>query len=397
MTADSLVKTSLFETLETYPPDSHHALKEIYTADPHDPKVILGAGVYRDDNSKPWVLPSVEQAEKIVRETQTSGRYDYLATQGYAPFISAARQVLFGTGANSIGAQFLARAVKPSAVWLPDPTWVNHITIWDLAGVNVRKYPYWEPKQRKIDFDAMISALETETTTGDVILLHACAHNPTGVDPTKEQWKKIADVCESRKLFPFFDCAYQGFASGDLDEDAWAVRHFMERGTMEMFVAQSFSKNMGLYGERVGAGHLICATPKAADSARGLLCRIQRGQVSRPSAFGAKLAATVILDAELRKSWITDLNVMSDRIMAMRKALYEELVRLNTPGEWGHIVSQIGMFSYTGLAAEQVAMMQKESHVYVVSSGRISIAGLTSKNVKIVAAAMDSAIRATQG
>ncbi|KAJ3484183.1 hypothetical protein NLG97_g7119 [Lecanicillium saksenae] len=274
MAAGSSTKISLFENLETYPPDSHHALKEIYTADPHDPKVLLGAGVYRDDNSKPWVLPSVEQAEKIVRETQTSGRYDYLSTQGYAPFISAARQVLFGasnaedtriasiqtisgTGANSIGAQFVARAVKPAAVWLPDPTWANHLTIWDLAGVKVRKYPYWEPTQRRINFDGLISALETETTEGDVILLHACAHNPTGVDPTKDQWRKIADVCEARKLFPFFDCAYQGFASGDLDEDAWAVRHFIERGTMEIFVAQSFSKNMGLYGERVGAGQVV--------------------------------------------------------------------------------------------------------------------------------------------
>lgn len=164
------------------------------------------------------------QAEEIVKRTQSSARYDYLSTDGYAPFISAARQVLFGreiadqtrivslqtisgTGANSIGAQFLSHALKPAAVWLPDPTWVNHLTIWDLAGVSVRKYPYWEPASRSVAFDAMISALETKTAPGDVILLHACAHNPTGVDPTQEQWEKIADVCEARKLFPFFDCA----------------------------------------------------------------------------------------------------------------------------------------------------------------------------------------------
>ncbi|KAK2592459.1 hypothetical protein QQS21_009838 [Conoideocrella luteorostrata] len=402
-------KASLFSDLADIPLDPHYALKESFRADTHPDKVILGSGLYRDDDSQPWVLPSVEKAEKIGKKTEDSGRYEYLPISGLESFVSAARTVLFGpldgkenrvvslqtvsgTGANFLGAQFLAKTLKPSAVWLSNPSWVNHANIWGLAGINVKTYPYWDAKNKRLDFERMISKLET-AAPGDVVLLHACAHNPTGVDPTKSQWESVADVCERRGLFPFFDCAYQGFASGDLAEDAWAVRHFLKRDTLEMAVAQSFSKNMGLYGERVGALHLLCGTAKAAMKARGHLSRFQRGQVSQPPRAGARLAATILSDPELFQDWLLDLRKMSGRVEKMRKALYDELIALRTPGQWDHIVSQIGMFSYTGLTPEQVASIQENSHVYLLKSGRISVAGLNSRNVVYVAHAFDAAVR----
>ncbi|KID91616.1 Aspartate/other aminotransferase [Metarhizium guizhouense ARSEF 977] len=401
---------SLFQDLSEIPLDPHYALKELFRADTHPKKVILGSGLYRDDNSEPWVLPTVQKAEEVVKKTQDSGRYEYLPISGLAPFVSAARQVLFGplgskearvvslqtisgTGANFLGAKFLAETLKPSAVWLSDPSWVNHANIWGLAGVQVRRYPYWDATNKLLDFEHMIQRLETAAAPGDVVLLHACAHNPTGVDPTKDQWTRVADVCEKKGLFPFFDCAYQGFASGDLAEDAWAVRHFLERDTLEMAVAQSFSKNMGLYGERVGALHLLCRTSMAADKAKGHLSRFQRGQISQPPTTGAGLAATILSDPELFQEWLLDLREMSGRIRQMREALHDELVALGTPGRWDHVISQIGMFSYTGLTPEQVVSIQENSHVYILKSGRISVAGLNTKNVKHVAEAIDAVVR----
>ncbi|CZR66292.1 probable aspartate aminotransferase, cytoplasmic [Phialocephala subalpina] len=406
----SIPASSPFSNLSVIPLDPHYALKELFNAD-HDPKkVILGSGVYRDDNSKPWVLPSVKKAEELVDQAQDSARYEYLPITGYAPFYNAARDLLFGpfdekavhvvslhtisgTGANHLGARFLSDALRPSSVWLSDPSWVNHANIWGLVGVTVKLYPYWNREKRVLDFEKMIEKLETEAATGDVIVLHACAHNPTGVDPTKEQWKRIAEVCEKRALFPFFDCAYQGFATGDLDEDAWAVRHFVERGTLEIAVAQSFSKNMGLYGERVGAFHLVTASPDSAAKAKGHLTRLQRGQISQPPTRGSKLATTILTNPRLFQEWLADLREMSSRIKNMRKALYEELLSLGTPGTWDHIVSQIGMFSYTGLSPEQVATVQTDNHVYILKSGRISVAGLNTKNVKHVAEGIDAAVR----
>ncbi|CAF3508985.1 unnamed protein product [Fusarium graminearum] len=402
--------TSRFKDLDTIPLDPHYALKETFQADPDPRKVILGSGLYRDDDSKPWVLPVVKKAEVLIKQTQDSGRYEYLPISGYPAFVSSARQVLFGpqslnesrlvsiqtisgTGANFLGARFLAETLKPSAVWLSDPSWVNHANIWGLVNVNVKRYPYWNAKTKSLDFNNMIEKLQADAIAGDVILLHACAHNPTGVDPNKEQWRKIADVCERKQLFPLFDCAYQGFATGNLDDDAWAIRHFIDRGTMELAVCQSFSKNMGLYGERVGALHMFCATSTDAEKVRGHLCRLQRGQISQPPTNGARIAATILSDSKLFQDWVTDLGEMSSRIKEMRKSLYDNLMILDTPGKWDHIVSQIGMFSYTGLTPEQVASIQQDSHVYILKSGRISVAGLNSKNVEYVAKALDMAVR----
>ncbi|KAH7357335.1 pyridoxal phosphate-dependent transferase [Pyrenochaeta sp. MPI-SDFR-AT-0127] len=357
---------SRFLHLSQVPLDPHYALKELFQQDKHAKKVILGSGLYRDDNCKPWVLPSVKSVPRDILLGPLSADVKEC---------TVTLQTISGTGANSLGARFLSEALKPRCVWLSDPSWVNHQNIWSLAGVETKLYPYWNATKRILDFSKMITTLESQAAAGDVILLHACAHNPTGVDPTKEQWERIADVCEDKGLFPFFDCAYQGFATGNLDEDAWAVRHFLERGTMEIAVAQSFSKNMGLYGERTGALHLVVASSGAAGRVKGHLARLQRGSISQPPTRGCKLAATILNHEDLFKQWLSDLQAMSSRIQSMRDKLAAELARRGTPGDWSHIRTQIGMFSYTGLTPDQVAHVQANSHVYILKSGRISVAG----------------------
>lgn len=241
----------------------------------------------------------------------------------------------------------------------------------------------------------MLRGLE-DAPSGSIILLHVCAHNPTGVDPTQDQWKQIADVMASKHHFPFFDCAYQGFASGDLDRDAWAVRLFQERG-FEFCLAQSYAKNFGLYGERAGAFHFVTGPSPTADSTirrvASQLAILQRSEISNPPAYGARLVALVLNDAEMFKQWQQDLTTMSSRIISMREALRAKLEELQTPGRWSHITDQIGMFSFTGLTQTQVLSIRRDFHVYMTKNGRISMAGINTKNVDYVAQAIDKVVR----
>lgn len=231
---------------------------------------------------------------------------------------------------------------------------------------------------------------------GSIILLHACAHNPTGVDPTQDQWKQIAQVVRERKLFPFFDCAYQGFASGDLAQDNFAIRYFVEQG-FELIIAQSFAKNFGLYGERAGAFHFVAAPgAQAKDITKRVasqLAILQRSEISNPPAYGARIASTVLNDPKLFAEWEGDLRTMSGRIIEMRKSLKAELDKLNTPGNWDHITGQIGMFSFTGIREKQVLAIREKWHVYMTKNGRISMAGLNTGNVKYFAEALDDVVR----
>lgn len=401
------------------PPDEIFALNGAYAVDPHPQKVSLGVGVYRTDDGKPWPLPVVQKAEKELVVDDDLFRHEYTAIEGDVPFLGIARDLMFGfegkqgeeeakarigsvqtvagTGANHLGALFLAHHMKPPTVWLSNPSWANHQTIWELAGVPRKTYPYYHAATRSFDFEGMMSSLESEAQEGDVVLLHACAHNPTGLDPNKEQWVAIADLCERKKLFPFFDSAYQGFASGSVEEDAWAVRYFFNnKPDMEMCVAQSFSKNFGLYGQRVGAFHYC--TNRASTTIRDIvvnnLCHLIRGEFSMGPRVGCSIVKKVLTSEELTADWHKDLQVMSSRIKAMRKALYNELVRLQTPGTWEHIIQQVsyldfticvthyvlilyqnGMFSYTGLSPKQVYALKDKYHIYLLKSGRASISG----------------------
>lgn len=239
-----------------------------------------------------------------------------------------------------------------------------------------------------------------EAPDRSIILLHACAHNPTGVDPTQEQWKEIAELIRQKSHFPFFDCAYQGFASGDLSRDSWAIRYFVEQG-FELCVAQSFAKNFGLYGERAGCFHFVTSpAPDAASTIKRIgsqLAILQRSEISNPPAYGARIASLVLNSPELFAEWEDNLRTMSGRIISMRKALRSKLEELGTPGKWEHITDQIGMFSFTGLTEKQVAKLREEAHIYMTKNGRISMAGLNTRNVEYFARAVDKVVRETEG
>ncbi|CAG9989202.1 unnamed protein product [Clonostachys byssicola] len=313
----------------------------------------------------------------------------------------ASIQTVSGTGANSLIALFLATHTRCSSIWLPDPTWVNHKDIWEVNAprITTRCYPYYNDSIRAVDFGQMLHTLENGAQQGDAILLHACAHNPTGQDPTEEQWDRIARLCQAKKLFVIFDSAYQGFASGDLDRDAWAVRHFTAFLDLEMAVCQSFSKNLGLYGERVGALHVVTtrSPPTTAIHVQNRLVDLHRASVSMAPLFGCRVANQIFQNQELQDMWQADLMTMSGRISSMRNALYAELLRLRTPGDWAHVKNQVGMFSYTGLSMEEVKVLRTKYHIYMLPSGRASVCGLTNANVKYVAQSIHNVVMGSNG
>lgn len=302
-----------------------------------------------------------------------------------------------------LGCAFLSKFYNPQnkdakAIWVSMPTWANHNQIITNVHLPMNGYPYFSKQTKGLDFEGMMNTISS-APEGAVILLHACAHNPTGVDPTQEQWKKIAQVMKQKRHFPFFDCAYQGFASGSLEQDAWAINYFVEQG-FELMIAQSYAKNFGLYGERAGCFHFVAApSANAQDAAARVgsqLAILQRSEISNPPAYGARIASLVLNDDKLFAQWEEDLRTMSGRIIEMRKALKSKLDEMGTPGTWNHITDQIGMFSFTGLNEQQVQKLREKFHIYMTKNGRISMAGLNTKNVDYFAKAVDSVVRETQ-
>jgi aspartate aminotransferase len=370
-------------------------------------------GAYRDNDNKPWVLPVVKKATSILLNDETLD-HEYLPITGLAEYTTAAAklilgpecpaikegravsvQTISGTGANHLGALFLSRFYEFNGnprIYLSNPTWANHHAIFKNVGIEPIEYAYYDPTTVGLDFQGFIEALKNAPDRS-VILLHACAHNPTGVDPTLEQWKAIAEVISAKKHFSFFDCAYQGFASGDLDKDAQAVRYFIEQG-LPLLVCQSFAKNAGLYGERVGALHIIAPDPSTADRVKSQLSVLQRSEISNPPSHGARLVSLILNDATLFGEWKEDIKTMAGRIIEMRKELHRLLTEeFHTPGNWDHIVNQIGMFSFTGINTEQSKWLVEKAHVYLTSNGRISMAGLNTHNIEYFARALDSVVR----
>lgn len=308
-------------------------------------------------------------------------------------------QTISGTGAVHLGALFLSKFYpgKPTA-YFSNPTWANHFQIFSNVSVPTNTYPYFSTSTKGLDFEGMKKAISTAPDRS-IMVLHACAHNPTGVDPTQAQWKELAVLIREKSHFPFFDCAYQGFASGDLAKDAWAVRYFVEQG-FELCIAQSFAKNFGLYGERAGCFHFVTGAGADAQSTIGRissqLAILQRSEISNPPAYGARIASIVLNDEALFKEWEENLRTMSGRIIDMRNALRAKLESLGTPGTWNHITDQIGMFSFTGLSEKQVLELRDVSHVYMTKNGRISMAGLNTGNVEYFAKAVDKVVRENQ-
>ncbi|KAI1133461.1 aspartate aminotransferase-like protein [Nemania abortiva] len=384
--------------------DGVPAMIEVFRRDTSEKKVNLSPGIYCDDDAKTWVLPAVKKAREILL-ADPNFSHDVLPQLGYPEFVSVARQITFGdtlnaraiasiqtiagTGANQFFARLVSDTLRPATVWLSDPSWENHTKIWAHVNANIQQrwYPYYCYDTSTLDIEGMISTLKDQAETGDVLILQACAHNPTGLDPSREQWRRIAEVCEEKKLFPLLDSAYQGFATGDADNDAWAIRHFTTcaNGKIEFAVAQSFSKNFGLYGERLGALHVVVGNRGIADKVEDMLKKISRAEITSSPGFGAKVVATIVQTPGLKEQWQRDMKTMSSRLRNMRQRLYDELTKRGTPGNWGHIVTDIGMFSMTGLSPVKVAILRDSFHVYLMPTGRLAFTGLTEGTVEYVA------------
>lgn len=399
---------SAFQHLQQAPDDPILGVTIAYNKDQSPVKLNLGVGAYRTEDGKPYVLRVVREAERCLINDGSRNK-EYLSITGIpaftklsaklilgenSPAINEKRvctaQCLSGTGSLRVGAEFLANHYSQKTIYIPTPTWGNHTKVFSLGGLQVKNYRYYDPRTRGLDYEGMLQDLKS-APSGAVILLHACAHNPTGVDPTPEQWEGIRQVIRSKNMLPFFDSAYQGFASGNLDADAYAVRLFVADGG-ECLVAQSFAKNMGLYGERVGALSIVCSNEAVATRVDSQVKLVIRPMYSNPPIHGAAIVATVLGDRSLYVEWTAELKSMADRIIQMRHRLYEALKARGTPGNWEHIIKQIGMFTFTGLNKEQVSFMTKEFHVYMTSDGRISMAGLSSKTVPHLADAIHAAV-----
>lgn len=394
------------------PPDSIFNLMATYEADTFPQKVNLSAGAYRDNDNKPWVLPVIRKATEILLNDPNLN-HEYLPITGLPEFTASAAklilgadspgiaegrtvsvQTISGTGANHLGALFLSRFYHwdgPKQVYLSNPTWANHHAIFKNVGIQPLDYPYYDKATVGLDFDGFIGTLQSAPPRS-VFLLHACAHNPTGVDPTRDQWKHIAEVIVAKNHYAFFDSAYQGFASGDLNNDAWAVRHFVEKG-VPMLICQSFAKNAGLYSERIGALHMVPPTKDAAARVKSQLSVLQRSEISNPPSHGARLVSLILKD-DLFDDWTRDIKTMAERIISMRKELYRLLTEeLKTPGSWTHIINQIGMFSFTGLNPSQSQTLIDTFHIYLTANGRISMAGLNTHNIRYFAESLDKVVR----
>lgn len=385
------------------PPDAILGVTEAFKRDKNPQKINLGVGAYRDDNGKPYVLPSVLQAENVILKKNLDKEYApisgisnfcdeaiKLALSSESPIIKnkqyASIQSISGTGALRIAGEFLQRYAPLKTIWVPIPTWGNHNQIFKFSGLEVKTYRYYDPKTCGLDFAGMVQDLSS-APSGSVILLHACAHNPTGVDPKPEQWKELSALFKSKNLFPFFDMAYQGFASGNVDYDANAVRTFISDGH-QIALAQSFAKNMGLYGERVGLFSLTTLDKDETDRILSQLKIIIRGMYSNPPIHGGRIVAEILSNSQLRDQWLVEVKGMADRIISVRNKLKDILAKEGSQKNWDHITDQIGMFCYTGLNKDQVKKLIEEHSVYLTNDGRISMAGVTSKNVGYLASAI---------
>ncbi|KAH8261684.1 hypothetical protein KR044_013261 [Drosophila immigrans] len=344
-------------------------LTKMYQEDKNEKKVNLGVGAYRTDDSKPFVLPIVKKCEfEVVNDPSLN--HEYLPMSGNPEFLKAATELLMGTECKAVqekrvasvqtvsgtsacrlAADFLGKRLKKRTVYLPVPTWENHSEIFHHAGFKqIKSYPYWHKKRRIIDMPRLLVAL-TSATEGSVVLFHGSAHNPTGMDLTKKQWRQVLEAIQITKLFPVIDTAYQGFATGDPDRDAWVVRYFANEG-IECMAAQSFSKNMGLYNERVGNLVTILNDPKLVPALISEQLLYVRSNYSNPPAFGSRVVAKVLGDKKNKEEWLKTLREMTDRVKQMRKELAKKLEKLNTPGRWDHIIKQRGMFSFLGISGK---------------------------------------------
>jgi aspartate/tyrosine/aromatic aminotransferase len=385
----------MFERIEPAPSDPILGLTEAFRADPNPKKINLSVGVYQDGSGKTPILESVRQAGKLVLERQKT--MSYLPIPGSPAYAVAVQKLMFGegheaaesgrsatshtpggTGALRVAADFIHQQLPQATVWLTQPTWPNHPQIFAAAGVPTKSFPYFDAKTNSLAFEEALTSIK-KMPAGDVVLLHGCCHNPTGIDPTAEQWSKLADAIYAGGLLPLLDFAYQGFADG-IREDAVGLRAFARAGK-ELIVCSSFSKNFGLYCERVGALTVMAADKKAADTVQSQIKACIRANYSNPPAFGAELVTTVLGETALRKQWEGEVAQMRERINGMRELLVKTLKAKGVPGDYSFITRQRGMFSFSGLTPEHVKSLKEKHAIYIVGSGRINVAGITEQNV----------------
>ncbi|WP_368893706.1 aromatic amino acid transaminase [Kluyvera ascorbata] len=392
----------MFQKVDAYAGDPILSLMERFKEDPRSDKVNLSIGLFYDENGIVPQLKSVAEAEARLN-AQPHGASLYLPMEGLnsyrhtvAPLLFGADhpvlqqqrvatiQTLGGSGALKVGADFLKRYFPDSGVWVSDPTWENHIAIFEGAGFKVGTYPWFDSETNGVRYDALLETLNT-LPARSIVLLHPCCHNPTGADLTNEQWDGVVEVLKARDLIPFLDIAYQGFGAG-MQEDAYAIRAIADAG-LPALVSNSFSKIFSLYGERVGGLSIICEDNETALRVLGQLKATVRRNYSSPPNFGAQIVAAVLGDAELKAMWLAEVEGMRTRILDMRQALVNVLKEEMPNGNFDYLLKQRGMFSYTGLSAEQVDRLRDEFGVYLIASGRMCAAGLNSRNVQRVAKA----------
>ncbi|WP_341891434.1 amino acid aminotransferase [Variovorax sp. YR752] len=396
----------MFSHVEPFAGDPILSLNEDFQKDPRPHKINLSIGIYFDDAGRIPVLESVKLAEAKV--VAAGGAKPYLPIEGAANFRAAVQALLFGaeheavksgriatiqsvgsSGGLKVGADFIARWFPGSGVWVSDPTWDNHRSMFEGAGIAVQTYPYYDAQTGGVRFADMLATLE-QLPAKSIVLLHACCHNPTGVDLTRAQWDELVPLLKRRNLIPYLDLAYQGFGDG-IAEDAYAIRAIAAAG-LPAFVANSFSKSMSVYGERAGALSVVCPDAAQAALVLGQLKFTVRRNYSSPPIHGGQIVARVLTDPELRPLWEGELAAMRVRMLAMRKQLHAVLSAKLPGRDFGYFLSQRGMFSYTGLSAAQVDRLREEFAVYLIRSGRICVAGLNSGNVEATATAMAAVI-----
>jgi aspartate/tyrosine/aromatic aminotransferase len=384
---------SFFSQVELLPEDQILGLPALFAADPRPNKVNLGIGAYKDGEGLPQVLSSVRKAENLLLQNKTNK--EYLPIEGDPEFLKLGTQLLFGknnplltsgeifasqaiggSGALRTGGELLTKLISKT-IFLPEPSWPNHRQIFEKSGFKLESYPYYDSKTNQLDFAGFCAAIKA-MPSGSVILLHGCCHNPSGIDPTEEQWRELSTLIKKQKLFPFFDIAYQGFGKG-LDEDAYAIRYFASEGH-EMAIAYSFAKNFGLYNERVG----ILIIKSAAANVKAVASQIKyliRCNYSTPPAHGARIVATILKSPDLTAEWKAELTLMRERIRDMRQMLFSKLQMKEPNPHYSSLLQQSGLFSFLGLTSEQVLRLRKDKGIYMPESGRLNIAGLNKNNI----------------
>lgn len=396
-----------FEKIVAAPADPILGLTEEFKNDPRTDKINLGVGIYKTNDGVTPILKCVKKAEEIILKEETTK--SYLPIVGTPEYGKLVRELVFGkdseviasdrarttqapggTGALRIGADFLKQQSVTAKIWISDPTWANHFQVFGKAGLETAKYRYYDKNTRALDFEGMKEDLKN-AKAGDAVLIHACCHNPSGMDPNAAQWEELAKLVAELGLLPFFDFAYQGFGNG-IEEDAFGIRTFLKYNK-EILVASSFSKNFGLYNERIGALTVVSADKETADRVFSQVKIAVRANISNPPAHGAKIVTTVLSCPELRAQWEQEVAEMRDRIKEMRELFVSKLAALGSSVDFSFINTQYGMFSFSGLSPEQVATLKKDYGIYMVGNGRISVAGITTSNIDALCKAISEVLK----